>query len=230
MSFPANNNDIGTFEENNKSISINVYEIDDNEQIVISRKLKHTDASCHFDLLRVDDEDCSHYVYLKSLSRLINNQKSNHNDKSCFCKYCNHGFRNEELSNKHYDSGCMEVEGQQIVMPKSYEKVSFKHHFKKLRSPFVVYADFECLTEEVEKPTDKYFKTYNYQEHKPCGFMINMVNAVDNTNSEFMYRGKDVVDVCCQKLKEIRAEVKNKINENKDIDMTYEDKEDCKNA
>ena len=65
VSFPANNNDIDIFEENNKTISINVYEIDDNEQIVISRKLKNTDASFHFDLLRVDDEDCSHYVYIK---------------------------------------------------------------------------------------------------------------------------------------------------------------------
>ena len=73
VSFPANNNDKDIFEENNKSISINVYDIDDNEQIVISRKFKNTDASFHFDLLRVDDENCSHYVYIKSLSRLINN-------------------------------------------------------------------------------------------------------------------------------------------------------------
>ena len=102
----------------------------------------------------------------------------------------------------------MEVEGQHIVMPKPYEKVRFKHHFKKLRCPFFVYAGFECLTEEVENPTDKDIKTYSYQEHKPCGFMINMVNAVENANFEFMYRGKDAVDVFCQKLNEIRAEVK----------------------
>ena len=84
VSFHANNNDIDIFEENNKSISINVYEIDDNEQIVISRKLKNKDASFHFDLLRVDDEDFSYYTYIKSLSRLINNQKSNHHGKSFF--------------------------------------------------------------------------------------------------------------------------------------------------
>ena len=40
-SSPANNNDIDTFEENNTSISTNVYETDDNEQIVISRKYKN---------------------------------------------------------------------------------------------------------------------------------------------------------------------------------------------
>ena len=125
----------------------------------------------------------------------------------------------------------MEVDGQQIVMPKPYEKVSFKHHFKKLRCPFVVYADFECLTEELKKPDEDEDKnTFSYQEHKPCGFMLNMVNAVDNTNYEFMYRGKDAVDVFCQKLNEIRAEVKEKMGENENIDMTDEDKEDFKHA
>ena len=44
--------------------------------------------------------------------------------------------------------------------------------------------------------------------------MLNMVNAVDNTNYEFMYRGKDAVDVFCQKLNEIRAEVKERMGEN----------------
>ena len=96
VSFPANNNDIDIFKDNTKAISINVYEIDDNEQIVINRKLKNTDASFHIDLLRVDDEDCSHYVYIKRLSRL-NNQKSVHNGMSYFCKCCNHG-----LHMKHY--------------------------------------------------------------------------------------------------------------------------------
>ena len=44
----------------------------------------------------------------------------------------------------------MEVEGQQVEMPAEDEKLKFKHHFKKLRCPFVVHADFECLTEELK--------------------------------------------------------------------------------
>ena len=65
----------------------------------------------------------------------------------------------------------MEVEGQKIEMPTPHEKMKFKHHFKKVRCPFVLYAVFECLTEEVDKPTDEIIKAYNYQEHKPCGCM-----------------------------------------------------------
>ena len=124
----------------------------------------------------------------------------------------------------------MEVEGQQIEMPTPDEKLKFKHHFKKLRCPFVVYADFECLTEELKRPEDDEIKTYKYQEHKPCGFMLNLVNAVDDTNQEFLYRGDDAVDVLCNKINEIRDEIKEKMKENKEILMTDEDKTDFETA
>ena len=104
----------------------------------------------------------------------------------------------------------MEVEGQQKEMPTTDEKPKFKHHFKKLRCPFVVYADFQCLTEELKKAEGDEMKTYNYQEHKPCGFMLNLVNAVDNTNHEFLSRGADAVDVFCNKGNEIRDAINEK--------------------
>ncbi len=37
----------------------------------------------------------------------------------------------------------MEVEGQQVEVPTPDETLKFKHHFKKWRCPFVVYAEFE---------------------------------------------------------------------------------------
>ena len=151
-------------------------------------------------------------------------------NKSYFCKYCHTGFGTQELLNKHYEKGCMEVEGQQIEMPTPDEKLKFKHHFKKLRCPFVIYADFECLTEELKQPEDDEIKTYKYQEHKPCGFMLNLVNAVDNTNQEFLYRGDDAVDVFCKKINEIRDEIKEKMQEKKEIEMTDEDKKDFETA
>ena len=40
----------------------------------------------------------------------------------------------------------MAVEGQQIEMPNEDDVMVFKNHYKKLKAPFVIYADFECLT------------------------------------------------------------------------------------
>ena len=231
INFPANNNDIDKFEELNHNVSVNVFEVDDEqEQIVIGRKLKNKDAKCHVDLLRIDEDDISHYVYVKDCSRLLNSQKSKFRNKSYFCRYCHTGFGTQEILNKHYEKGCMEVEGQQIEMPTPDEKLKFKHHFKKLRCPFVIYADFECLTEELKQPEDDEIKTYKYQEHKPCGFMLNLVNAVVNTNQEFLYRGDDAVDVFCKKINEIRHEIKEKMQEKKEIEMTDEDKKDFETA
>ena len=64
INFPANN-DTDNFEALNQNASDNMFEVDDeNEQTVISRKLKKKDAECHNDALRIDEDDNSHYVYI----------------------------------------------------------------------------------------------------------------------------------------------------------------------
>ena len=89
INYPVNNDDIDKFEEQNPKVSINVFVIDEvTEQIVKHRALKNKDASCHIDLLRIDEGGASHYAYVKHMSRLINSQKSKFCSPSFFCKYC----------------------------------------------------------------------------------------------------------------------------------------------
>ena len=79
-------------------MSTNVFEIDEvKEQIVKYRAMKNKDATCHIDLLRIDEGGASHYVYIKHMSRLINSQRSKFCCASCFCKYCQNGYGNPEL-------------------------------------------------------------------------------------------------------------------------------------
>ena len=54
---------------------------------------------------------------------------------------------------------------------------------------------------------------------------LNLVNAVDNTNQSFLYRAEDAVNVFCNNLNEIRGDIKERMQENKEIEMTDEDKE-----
>ena len=42
-----------------------------------------------------------------------------------------------------------------------------------MKAPFVIYADFECLTQKTGSASTKATNTNNYQHHRPCGFMIN---------------------------------------------------------
>ena len=54
---------------------------------------------------------------------------------------------------------------------------------------------------------------------------LNLVNAVDNTNLKIFYRGDDAVNVFCNNLNEIRDDIKEGMQENKEIGMTDEEKE-----
>ena len=58
-------------------------------------------------------------------------------------------------------------------MPKDDEKIlEFKNIEKQYRAPFVIYADFEALTESIDtvgrNPSNSY--TEAYQQHTACGY------------------------------------------------------------
>ena len=76
-------------------------------------------------------------------------------------------------------------------MPKEGEQIYFKNHNRKFKSPFVMYADFECLTSEYRPSMSKPARdscashpnksyTEKYQQHKPCGYKISVVNSITN--------------------------------------------------
>ena len=101
----------------------------------------------------------------------------------------------------------MANEVQKTEMPKNEEKMFFKNHYKKLRCPYVIYGDFECLTtlsNEGLKGT--------YQNHKPSGFMINVVNSITDEVKPYLYRGEDCMNVFCDKMNEIRDDIMYKMN------------------
>ena len=65
--------------------------------------------------------------------------------------------------------------------------IKFKNHYNKLETPYIIYADFECLTTRTGTVSTKEMKTDKYQHHRPCGIMINVVNSIDNSNEPCLY-------------------------------------------
>ena len=49
---------------------------------------------------------------------------------------------------QHFEHGCLAIEGQQMKMPKEGEQICFKNDFIKFEAPYVMYANFECVTME----------------------------------------------------------------------------------
>eukprot|EP01047_Picozoa_sp_COSAG01_P126599 COSAG01_NODE_55762_length_323_cov_0.433036_1_plen_81_part_01 len=57
--------------------------------------------------------------------------------------------------------------------------LEFKNHDKQLKAPFVIYADFECITEPISKAPKDSNTSYTdaYQSHTPCGFCYQVVSS-----------------------------------------------------
>ena len=240
VNFPSSDVDIDTFEENNGGkVAVNVYFIDPEEgkqSILLYRQTKVQRAIHQISLLELEDGDDYDYVFIKDYDKLIGCQTNKHKAKVYHCFHCRHGFESQELLDEHIEKGCMAVEGQQIEMPSFDEDdpdkffIKFKNHYKKLKAPFVIYADFECLTTRTGTVSTKEIKTDKYQHHRPCGFMINVVSSFDGASEPYLYRGEDCMDVFVKKMIEVKDKIMEKMKENKDIIMRADDWMDFKTA
>ena len=123
--------------------------------------------------------------------------------------YCLQYFSTDEILTKH-KSNCMVINGQQAIqMPEPGSKIKFTNHQKQL-APFVIYADFEALTENSKisgcEPNSVKSHTDKYQQHTSCGYGYKVVCCYDDKYSKpvKIYRGKNTIsdfmlDICCQK-------------------------------
>ena len=70
-------------------------------------------------------------------------------------------------------------------MPKSDDIVYFKSYHKGLAAPFVIYADFEAITEKVRgyQPNNDTSFTESYQKHKDSGYGYKFVCRYDDQYS-----------------------------------------------
>ena len=78
-------------------------------------------------------------------------------------------------------------------MPCKNKNIFFMNYHKQLMAPFVIYADFECIT--VPKNVKHGNNTEAYQEHKACGYGYKIVCQYDDKYSKptKIYRGPDAV-------------------------------------
>jgi len=56
-------------------------------------------------------------------------------------------------------------------------KLSYKNHYKSMKVPIVVSADFECFTKPIDtcQPNPKLSYSMQYQEHIPSSFCSSVV-------------------------------------------------------
>ena len=119
-------------------------------------------------------------------------------------------------------------------MPEKGSKVKFKNFHKQLPVPFVIYSDFEAITEKVQgcKPNNDKSYTEAYQKHTDCRYGYKVVCCYDDKYSKqvLIYRGENAVRKFMEKIKVQYCKNIMKTKFNKKLVMTKEDIENFSKA
>ncbi|MFM2392193.1 MAG: hypothetical protein RLZZ546_170 [Bacteroidota bacterium] len=197
LKFPAIVKDIIKFETTNK-IKVNVFILQGTE--VQPLYIPKNDYNKEVDLLlftgkNKNGEEINHYVGIKSLSRLLTAQcYENNKHKAYICKRCLTARQSQEALNKHLEM-CLNNDSQKAVLPEEGKNiVKFTHVERKEKVPFIIYADFECILEQLDYDEHEANKssTEKTEKHTVCGFSYKVVCTVpEHTKETIIYRGSD---------------------------------------
>ena len=243
IEFPFKLSQIAKFEKNNPDISIAVFCFEDKKPIPLNQ-IKNDGRKHHIDLLLISDQattsdaECAnHYCLIKNFSRLMNSSNSKDEHKKYYCRNCMLGYRSKEALSKHWpyckEHGCVRVE-----LPKKGTFLKFSHPERKMRVPFVIYADFESYIKPISTcdPDEKQSFTKKYQKHTPSSFCY-YIKCFD----ENVYEGKlvtytaesetdDVAGKFVESIGKDVIDIYERTKSPKKIEMTDEDEKNYKNA
>jgi hypothetical protein len=168
VTFPVNLKEIDEFEKRNSNISINVFGYETN---VYPLRISKYERENPINMLLISDGTKQHYCLIKDMSRLLASQATKKHQKRYYCLRCLNGFASEDSLTKHKEC-CSSREAVKIVLPKEDTFLHFKNYNRSMRVPFIVYADFESNTNQIDtcqpNPANSY--TNQYQKHTPSGF------------------------------------------------------------
>ena len=143
-----------------------------------------------------------HYALINNMSRLVGMQTNKHKGKTHICLNCFNTFSLEKSFKEHTEI-CFSNEAVKIEMPKKGTCIEFDKFTKKLKVPFVIYADFESYTEHITEGgvyDDTQSYTKKYQKHTPSGFCYYIVYRGGIYKKPVVYTGVSVAEEFCKHL------------------------------
>ena len=233
IEFPVTTKQYNKIEKQNE-ININVFGYEDKQPypIYVSKE-KHED---HMNLLLITENKNNHYVLIKDFNKFMYNQ-TKHKERKHFCMHCLQCFSSEKVLINHKEN-CIQVNGIQAVkMPdKDNNILKFNNFHKQLPVPFVIYADFEAITEKIHgcQPNNDKSYTEAYQKHRDCGYGYKVICCYDDKYSKpvQIYRGEKAVykfmEAMLEEVKYCKKVMKKYFN--KPLRMTKDDEEKFQKA
>ena len=228
LKFPVDLKQIKIFENNNPSISINVFGFEDE---VYPLKIAKEKRINNVDLLWISDEKKQHYCVIKDLSKFLRSSLTKHHETVEICRSCLNHFPKGKL--KNHEEYCFQNEMIKIEMPKEGSSISFMHHNRSIKVPFVVYADFEAFTKEIKTipQNDRVAFTQKYQHHQPSGFCYKIVGQ--NIKRCVLFRAAKNEDVSRKFVEMLEDDIKKifqQFNFSKKMVISSQEQKDFLNA
>ena len=228
IDFPSTGKDWKKFELNNESIALNILYVPHNtRKIHLAYKSKHNlTREKHVILLMITDGEKWHYTAVKRLSGLLRGVAGNNNG-DFYCLNCFHAYRTENKLEKHKKI-CENHDYCHVEMPNEDNKIiKYNQEEKSIRSPFIIYADLECLLKKVSTCYNNFEEssTTEINKHTPSGYSLFTHCSFDKSKNKLdYYRGDNCMENFCKDLREHATKIIN--YEKKDmIPLTKKEKE-----
>ena len=170
IEYPVSLKDIDKFENQNQTICITVFGYD-GKIVYPLRNSNNMDREHKISLMLIEKDGVKHYCLVKNISALLASQVSKDKRKRYFCDRCLNPFWCEESLNKHLEY-CSNHEAVKIEMPCEGTILKFKNYHRSERVPFMIYADTESLTKQIQscEPDPEKSYTKKYQKHELISF------------------------------------------------------------
>lgn len=227
ISFPTPLNQIPYVESLN-NIGINVLGYNEETQEFHPLHVTTTKDVPQVNVLFLQKGDKSHYCLIKNLSRLLYSQQDSNGNHYHYCTRCLRGFSAEHVLHKH-EENCSAAAGRptRIEMPEKGKNIlKFKNYKHKAPVPWVIYYDFESITEKYATcmPCPKVSTTVTAtSKHVPCGFSLLAVRLDGKTKGPYVYQGEDCVQMFLNLLTVVEREIRSELGNIAPINMTKDD-------
>jgi len=157
INYPTTFDDITKFEDLNE-VSIFVYGIGKNGNIVKERNGNYNYRNNTIMLLLLEDGENSHYVYIKDISKLLCLSSKSKDPTKQHCLYCGNHFPIESIDKHTSECYKMCFDNRVVKLPEAGSTMKFKNHKNKIERPFAVYADCEAALKRLNEILNKKIK------------------------------------------------------------------------
>ena len=153
-----------------------------------------------------------HYTAVKRLSGLLRGVTGNNNG-DFYCLNCFHAYRTENKLEKHKKI-CENHDYCHVEMPNEDNKIiKYNQGEKSIRSPFIIYADLECLLKKIStcyNNLEESSSTTEINKHTPSGNSLFTHCSFDKTKNKLdYYRGDNCMEKFCKDLREHATKIIN---------------------